>query len=124
MIYTALFINEEDRRTSRLDKTIEFQHITHQFRPKTVDERLFGQQATLKVVGYGINEENEGYLVEIVEASEELREAFASVEVPHITIGISNSGKAVNTRYLEFEEIEPFEIVATYGGFCGDHVKF
>lgn len=122
--YTALFINKEDRATSKLDKTIEFQHITHEYRPKEVNKELFGQTAKLRVIGYGINEENEGYLVEIIEASEEIKKAFSIVEVPHITIGISKSGKAVNTRYLEFAAIEPFEIVATYGGFNGQGVEF
>lgn len=117
--YTALFINTEDRATSKLDKTIEFQHITHEYRPKEVNKELFGQTAKLKVIGYGINEKNEGYLVEIIEASEEIKKAFATVEIPHITIGISKNGKAVNTRFLEFTTIEPFEIIAIYGGYNG-----
>lgn len=117
IIYTALFIDKNSIPTSKLDKTIEFPHMTHLFKPTEVNENLFGQKAILEVYGYGINAENEGWLVRIKEASEEIKKAFEVVEVPHITLGISKDGKAVNTRYLNFEAIEPFEIEAVYDGF-------
>lgn len=122
--YTALFLAEKDRLPSKLAKTIECQHITHQYRPAVIPTRFFGQTAKIRVTGYGINANNEGFKVEIVEASEELRKAFENVELPHITTGISKSGKAVNTRFLDFAEIEPFELTVTYGGFENGKIIF
>lgn len=117
MNYTGVFFHSDLTKNGKLAKQIACPHVTHQYKPTEVNKSLFGQEVTFKVIGYDINEENEGYLVEVYEASEEMKKALAEIELPHITLSISESGKAVNTRFLEFESCEPWFIGGYYGGF-------
>lgn len=39
------------------------------------------------------------------------------IEVPHITIAVSSEGKPVNTKNLNFEDINPIEMEGKYGGY-------
>lgn len=115
IIYTGLFLNTTLFTTH--EKLIRNQHVTHEFRPKEINKNLFGQTATLKIIGFGADDENEGYLVKITKASGEIYEAFKDIECLHITTGVSATGKPVNTANLNFEPCEPFTVEATYGGF-------
>lgn len=124
MIYTGVFFDKALTENGKLNKQIAFPHVTHRFHPTEIDRNLFGQAVTFKVVGYGINAENEGLLVEVAEASEEMRKALAEVEIPHITLSISAEGKAVNTKYLGFEPCTPWYIGGRYGGFENGKVLF
>lgn len=122
MIFTGVFF--EKKFETKLDKTIAFPHVTFQFKPKEIDKNLFGQEVTFKVVAHGINEDNEGFLVEIVEATEEMKKAFNKIERPHITIGVSNKGKAVNTKNLEFKPCDSFILKGRFGGFEKNKIIF
>lgn len=117
MNYTGVFFDKALTDNGKLDKQIAFPHVTHKYKPAEIDRSLFGQVVIFKVIGYGINAENEGLLVEVAEASEEMKKALAEIEVPHITLSISANGKAVNTRYLDFELCTPWYIGGYYGGF-------
>ena len=117
MNYTGVFFDKALTDNGKLDKQIAFPHVTHKYKPAEIDRSLFGQVVIFKVIGYGINAENEGLLVEVAEASEEMKKALAEIEVPHITLSISANGKAVNTRYLDFESCTPWYIGGHYGGF-------
>lgn len=104
----------------RLDKTIMNPHITFEYRPESVNTKLFGEKIRARIIAYGNNGENEGVKVEIYSDNPMLCEMASNIAVPHITLSISENGKAVNTRYLDFTPIEPFEIVGKYGGFTKD----
>lgn len=117
MNYTGVFFDKALTDNGKLDKQIAFPHVTHKYKPAEIDRSLFGQVVIFKVIGYGINAENEGLLVEVAEASEEMKKVLAEIEVPHITLSISANGKAVNTRYLDFKPCTPWYIGGHYGGF-------
>lgn len=122
MIYTGVFF--EENFNNKLDKKIQFPHVTNQFKPTKVDYSLFGQEVVFKVIGYGINEENEGYLVELVNATQEIKNAFANIEKLHITISVSQTGKPVNTKNLDFKPIQPFYLKGRYGGYEKNKVVY
>ena len=92
-------------------------HITFEFGPETVDESLFGTEITVTVIGYGNNGENEGLKVTLTSDNDIINEMIKKIPVPHITLSVSENGKAVNTRYLDFTSIHPFTIKGYYGGF-------
>jgi len=108
----------------RLSRLIRCPHVTFAFQPEEVDETLFGEDITVTVTGYGNNGKNEGVKVELCEASEGVKAQFEQIEVPHITISVGNGGRPVNTRYLQFEETEPFELIGKYGGYVTKEKKF
>lgn len=118
VIYEAFFI--QGSLSSKLSKNIEFKHITTEFKPAKSHEHLYGQQATFVITGYGNDEVNEGYKVKLVSCeSDELRELYEAISIPHITLSISPEGKAVNTKNLDFEPIDEFTILTKFGGFLG-----
>ena len=75
----------------------------------------------ITVVGYGCNGTNEGFQVEI---PSELEKFYGGAKVKHITIGVANGGKPVNTANLSFEEIESFTVRAKLGYFKNGNVHF
>lgn len=96
-------------------------HITFAYRPEEVDESLFGQVLQLTAIGYGRDEENEGLLVTVETGSDQLRDMLARIEVPHITLSVSEDGQPVNTRYLDFRPIAPIPLIAVFGGYTKEH---
>lgn len=42
------------------------------------------------------------------------------IEVPHITLSVGKKGRAYDTRYLEFSDIEPFVLDGVFGGYRQD----
>ena len=101
----------------RLAKPVLHPHVTFAYLPETVDTALFGERLTLRAVGYGNDGQNEGLLVQPVSIPARLKPMFDSIEVPHVTLSVGEHGEAVNTRYLQFHPIEPFEIEGVFGGF-------
>ena len=122
IVYEGFFINEELPHT--LEKDIKDKHITTIFRPKTTNDDLYGITAVFEVIGYGINDDNEGYLVKMmsVNADEEkakrLWDIYNQIEVPHITLSVSQTGKPINTRYLSFEPTDSRTLIGIYKGYC------
>ena len=118
VMYEAFFV--QSSLSSKLSKDIEFKHITTEFRPTKAHEHLYGKQATFVIIGYGNDEVNEGYKVKLVSCeSDELRELYAAIPIPHITLSISPEGKVVNTKNLDFEPIDEFVMFTKFGGFLG-----
>ncbi len=91
-------------------------HITFAYRPETVDETLFGEEVRVRIVGYGNNGKNEGLKVEIASDNEKIQSLAEKIPVPHITLSVSEDGDTADTRYLEFEAVEPIEITGVFGG--------
>lgn len=122
IIYTGVFFKQEFK--GKLEKKIEFPHITHQFKPSTIDYSLFGQEVEFEIIGYGNDLNNEGYLVRLVNGSNEMKKAFEEVKIPHITISVSADGKPVNTVNLKFRPYTvPVRIKGIYGGFNGKGIE-
>jgi hypothetical protein len=122
--YTGCFLDPAScdiLKSKRLGKPLanqnEIFHMTILFHPENPDETLFGEIITMRVVGYGIDNENEGFLVEAFSDDPELQKLIDARDVLHITMSISENGKHRNTRNLHFEPIEVFEISGRYGGY-------
>ena len=53
--------------------------------------------------------------------SAKLSALMNQIEVPHITLSVSETGEPVNTRFLEFRPIEPICLTAVFGGYTKEH---
>ena len=101
---------------SPLAKPIDDTHVTFAYMPIQVDESLFGESVRIRIKGYGNDGENEGLLVELSTDNSSLNKMIEQIPTPHITLSVSETGKAVNTRFIEFHDIEPVECVGTFSG--------
>lgn len=119
----ALYAKEQVKSREHLDRLIDAPHVTFQYLPEEVNENLFGEPVRLKVTGYGKDGDNEGLRVEIIAENPEIQEMAKSIPLPHVTISISTTGKAVNTRFLEFADVKPFFLEATFGVYEKDTKK-
>lgn len=130
MIYTGFFVNKTEleeilKKTTghsfSLEKPIEFPHVTTEFRPGAVNKQLFGSEVNIIIDGYAKDAKNEGFRVKLESDDFELQKEIVKTQreghTPHITLSVSSDGKPVDTVNLEFEDIEPVEIVGTFGGF-------
>lgn len=116
IIYEAFFVMGP--LPSTLAKDIEFKHITTEFKPSISHEHLYGLEAKFIITEYGNDGINEGYKVDLISCeSNELRELFETISIPHITLSISANGKAVNTKNLNFEPVSEFTVITKFGGF-------
>ena len=113
----------ENIEHDHLWRKITFPHITFAYMPEFVDEELFGEKILVRIIGYGNDGENEGVKVEVVSGIPKLKEAFEQIEAPHITLSVSETGKPVNTRYLNYVPAEPVELTGIYGGYDEDSGK-
>ena len=124
MIYAGIFLDEDDQFIGSLDKTIEHQHVTIAFKPdeetEAVIRKHLGEEVELMVEGYGCDDDNEGLKVMIFDwDSMELMPLFDNIDIPHITISVSETGKPKDTAKLEFEDTPAFFIVGKIGYFDG-----
>ena len=128
--YQGIFFDKETSeklialQKSPLKYNIENMHITFnhgniQIYPEEIMNKLY----RIKVIGYGADEENSGFFVEL---PEKLRKYYNNPNAPHITVSLGEvdgvKGQAVNTGYLDYEylpEQEQFEIA----GIFGYHIK-
>lgn len=129
IIYTGVFFDasalyaamNKHLPRKKLHRQIENPHVTVQYKPKTVNTSLFGQEVEFTVTGYAVDENNEGVAVRFSEdgLSQELRELLETIKVPHITLSVSKNGRPVDTGRLHFEACQPFRIRGTYRPFYG-----
>ena len=104
-------------RHNPLEKTISEPHVTFAYRPNEVDQTLFGTDINVTIIGYGNNGMNEGVKVSINSDNPKLQSMISEIEIPHITISVSEGAEPVNTKDLEFAPVLPIEIRGKYGGF-------
>ncbi|PLS18909.1 hypothetical protein CVD28_00475 [Bacillus sp. M6-12] len=129
VIYKGFFLDEESvirlkeyEGEKRLEKETPNQHITFQFRPEELFPlSVMNKTFSLMVVGYGNNEENSGFKVAL---PEELIPYYRGADVIHVTTSLSENGKAMNTRHLNFKAITPFEITGQLGYYTGKEILF
>ena len=91
-------------------------HITFEYDPATVDTTLFGEEVSVTITGYGNDGQNEGLQVTLSCKNKQLENMAQKIVVPHITLAVSPTGKAVDTKYLNFQKIEPIHITGYYNG--------
>ena len=116
VIYTGWFVNA-NLIHGTLEKKISTPHITLDFKPTDLHLNSFGTKAIIKVIGYGNDGKNEGYLCQIEPEDKELAAQVSKIAVPHLTLSVSKNGKPVDTAKLEFQKIQPFSIIGTFGAF-------
>ena len=103
-----------------LESNIENMHITFKFGDiEKYPEELIGKEFEIKITGYGSDEKNSGFSVEL---PEELRKFYKSSNIPHITVSIGEvdgvKGKPVDTAKLDFMPLdEPKKINGKLGYF-------
>ena len=120
----------------KLPKVVANLHCTFKFKPTRKETQDFfgalgNKDISLKVIGYASDGKNSGFEVEL---TDELKDVYLNrqkiniggeirerVTPPHITVSMSEDGKAVNTGFLEFEKLEnPFYISGRAGIFAID----
>ena len=132
VIYTAFFLTVES--VKKLENFVGHKillprpHITVRFRPNP-DElypELVGKTAKFRIDGIGKSEENEGVLVtlfSIPDETENVSSILEKVQRPHVTTWVSADGKAVNTAFLNFVDVEgTLEIETTFGWFKSEKI--
>lgn len=115
-----LFSHADAISKEHLFRIIASPHVTFVFEPDKVDESLFGEKIRIRATGYGNNGINEGLKVELYSENNKLVEMIKNIQVPHITLSVSEDGKSYDTRFLEFHPIEPFELEGIFGGYMRD----
>lgn len=104
-----------DLERNVLDREISAPHVTFSYEPKSVPWEFFGEEVTVKAVGYGNDGENEALQVEFIKLPAGLNELTSEIAVPHITLSVSKRGRSVNSRWLEFKPITPFAMTGIFG---------
>jgi hypothetical protein len=131
MYYSGVFFEGpfdsllRDKVETKLDKPIDDLHVTFNFNPKEehkLPKELIGKEIPLKVVGEGNDGKNHGYEVELPNMDfiingerVTLKSLYRNPATPHITMSLAPGGKAVDTKYLDFSRIEPFDVVGKLG---------
>lgn len=119
LIYWGIFINDFDKKLkTTLSKKIIYPHVTYGFKSE-MPLYILGEQATVSIIGYGIDEDNEGYSVRLPDDPYGLSRNlfYLKRKTPHITTSVSSTGRPVDTRDLHFEPIEPFTLTGRFGYF-------
>lgn len=134
VIYEGFFLPTLRKYTTNysiansMKKTLENKvanlHVTTKFKPETSSQNFYGYHAVVRLVGYGNDSNNEGYLVELDDCDDEfIRETFNSIKCPHITTSYSAESKPVNTSNLTFDpmpEDEHLDLILVFGAFVKD----
>lgn len=103
-----------------LESNIQNMHITFKYGDiEEYPKELIGKKFKIKIVGYGADGKNSGFLVKI---PQELKRYYKCSSVPHITVSLGEvdgvKGKAVNTSKLDFKPLEKtIEIFGQLGYF-------
>lgn len=125
-LYCGIFLDKRSvdkltaEQTHTLARLIPNMHCTFAFMPSSDVEEAFrniiGKPVSLLITGYGSDENNSGFSVAI---PNEYLHLYHGNRTPHITVSLSENGKAVNTTNLPFENISPFYVNGTFG-ICYD----
>jgi len=97
-----------------------FPHVTFEYAPSNVDVALFGEKIFVTIDGYGNDGTNEGVRVTLSSENKKISNMIPNIVCPHITLAVSKTGKAVNTRHLSFEDVTPIHITGRYGAYIDD----
>ena len=108
-------------------------HITTEYMPEKTHEDLYGTEVTVHITGYkygtsidetdGSTSENEGFKVELETEDPEMQELIDSIHKTwHITGSYTTAARY--TKYMDFSDAEPMDIVLTGTfGWCDSDGK-
>ncbi len=131
--FQGIFFDEETEeklinlQKDGLKSNIKNMHITFKYGDiEKYPDEIMGKEFKVKIVGYGADEKNSGFLVEI---PQELKKYYKGSISPHITVSLGEvsgvKGKAVNTSKLDFKPLEKsIEIVGNFGYFIYGKGKY
>lgn len=111
-LWWGLFLDED--LPCELSDPITDQHVTFGFKSTPPEGLDWNATYSIEIIGYGNDGTNEGYECVI---PDELAWAYDGADIPHITIGVSNGGRPVDTKNLDFEEEVPFTVYGKLGYF-------
>ena len=107
--------NLETIARTPLSQTILAPHVTFRYAPSVVPWDMLGREVTVVVTGYGNDGSNEALKVAFLELPPGLEALADEIEVPHITLSISDEGKAVNSRSLNYHPTARFCLTGVFG---------
>lgn len=118
MVYWGLFF-EHEALLSTLEEKIEHPHITFGYKtqPPAHFFDILGSWATVDVIGYGKNEDNEGYAVSL---SQHQTRMYQGASTPHITTSVSKCGRPKDTAKLNFGPYYEIVLCGRWGWFGTD----
>lgn len=128
MIYTAIFLDaqsiEKIENLFNLKVNVADCHTTLAFRPTKEMElpfSLVGQKIDFMVDAIGsYMDQNIGLKVDISTLPKDVLALSANADCQHITIRVENGGKPMNTRFCEWDGIEPISLSGTLGYLDGE----
>lgn len=130
-LYLGIFVDSTDLFSlfpPTLEKVIEYPHITLGFKmpyeSEVLLEPLFNMPVNILIQGYGKNETNEGVRVSVLTDNIVLNQFLSEIVVPHITLSVSEDGKPVNTKNVQFMPIEPSVITGKVGAMSRGSLVF
>ena len=101
---------------SKLEHRIDTPHITVFYKPSQPHEIYYGQKGRFEFYEYGCDDNNEGYKVRCVGCDGILVPyILKEVDIPHVTISVSEDGKPKDTKNLNFVACEPYVYEAVFG---------
>jgi len=125
-IYWGIFFEKEDDTffDGRLDRKIVHPHMTFGYKTP-MPPQLLGKEASVQVCGYGNDGRNEALLV--VWEFDDLRRYWNHDPRGHITLSVSENGRPVDSKNLNYELFAPNKRqrkVGRFGYFDGENVRF
>lgn len=127
IIYYGLFLTPESeslllQKESLLEKPVSDLHVTFSFKPsENLPDYIIGKTFPIRVIGSGRNENNHGFEVDI---PSELDAYYTGAEKKHITVSLSEDGKPLDSKHLDFHPIEPFTVYGTMGYYISKKIVF
>ena len=126
--YLAAFFDEEEsvkirkiNSDRRLEKEITNLHVTFKYKPDYIDTRLLGTEIDFDIIGYGNNGKNEAVLLKACQISDNLKELYNEITIPHITLSRSLDSRSVYSKDLEFQPLDnPIRVTGTLGVVTDD----
>ena len=109
-IYWGIFV---ENMGGQLENVIKNQHVTFGFRTEYPEE-MNGLSIPITIIGYGNDDKNEAYLVELPKS---VMDIYGGADKPHITLSVSSDGKPVDSWKLNFQFIQPRTVLGTFGYF-------
>lgn len=101
---------------SKLEHRIDTPHITVYYKPSELHDYYYGKRGLFELYKYGCDDKNEGYKVRYIKSDcIDVPWLFNLVDIPHVTISVSDDGKPKDTKNLDFKPCETYRYEAVFG---------
>ena len=79
---------------------------------------MVGKEVSVEIIGYGVDDDNEAYMVSL---PSELLDIYENSYPVHVMLSVSSTGMPVDSKDLPFWGLdEPFTVTGTIGYFGFD----